>query len=77
MTLRLSAPQCAAAIGLLALSATWAQAQAPAWPQKAVKLLAPSTPGGPPDVYARALADHLSKARAHEHDIRVRPLAAA
>ena len=48
--------------GLLALASVGASAQAQAWPQKAVKLLAPSTPGGPPDVYARALADHLSKA---------------
>lgn len=44
---------------LLALAAPWASAQA--WPEKAIKLLAPSTAGGPPDVYARALADHLSK----------------
>jgi tripartite-type tricarboxylate transporter receptor subunit TctC len=53
----------ALACGLLALAATWAQAQA--WPQKPIKLLAPSTPGGPPDVYARALADHLAKALGH------------
>jgi tripartite-type tricarboxylate transporter receptor subunit TctC len=50
----------AIACGLLALAATWAQAQA--WPQKAIKLIAPSTPGGPPDVYGRALADQLAKA---------------
>ena len=31
------------------------------WPDKPVKLIAPSTAGGPPDVYARALADHMSK----------------
>lgn len=45
--------------GLLALTSPWAQAQS--WPSKPIKLLAPSTPGGPPDVYARALADHLAK----------------
>lgn len=45
--------------GLLALGSPWAQAQS--WPSKPIKLLAPSTPGGPPDVYARALADHLAK----------------
>ncbi len=39
----------------LALAAFGAQAQA--WPEKSIKLLAPSTAGGPPDVYARALAD--------------------
>lgn len=38
-----------------------AQAQVQSWPDKPIKLLAPSTPGGPPDVYARALADHLAK----------------
>jgi tripartite-type tricarboxylate transporter receptor subunit TctC len=46
-------------IGLLAV-APWVQAQS--WPEKPIKLLAPSTPGGPPDVYARALADNLTKA---------------
>lgn len=45
-----------AAIGL---GSTLAQAQT--WPEKPIKLIAPSTPGGPPDVYARALADHLGK----------------
>jgi tripartite-type tricarboxylate transporter receptor subunit TctC len=44
----------------LALAAFGAQAQA--WPEKSIKLLAPSTAGGPPDVYARALADHMAKA---------------
>lgn len=47
-------------LSLLALTAPWAQAQG--WPEKSIKLLAPSTAGGPPDVYARALADHLTKA---------------
>lgn len=45
---------------VLALAATGAQAQA--WPNKVIKLIAPSTPGGPPDAYARALADHMTKA---------------
>jgi tripartite-type tricarboxylate transporter receptor subunit TctC len=31
------------------------------WPTKPIKIIAPSTPGGPPDVYARAIADYLSK----------------
>lgn len=47
-------------LGALVLATPWAQAQA--WPDKPIKLLAPSTAGGPPDVYARALADHLGKA---------------
>ncbi len=46
--------------GLLTLASPWALALA--WPEKPIKLLAPSTAGGPPDVYARALADHLAKA---------------
>jgi len=48
-----------ALLGLLPLCLTAAHAQA--WPDKAIKLLAPSTAGGPPDVYARALAEHLAK----------------
>ena len=38
-----------------------ATAQAQGWPERPVKLLAPSAPGAPPDVYARAFADHLAK----------------
>ncbi len=45
-------------LGLLAIASSWAQAQN--WPEKTIKLLAPST-GGPPDIYARALAESLSK----------------
>lgn len=45
---------------LLACVALGAQAQT--WPDKVIKLIAPSTAGGPPDTYARALADHLAKA---------------
>ncbi len=54
----------AALLGLLACALPWTsvQAQAQNWPTKPIKLLAPSTPGGPPDVYARALADYLQKA---------------
>lgn len=48
-----------ALLGMLSLCLPAAHAQN--WPDKAIKLLAPSAPGGPPDVYARALADHLSK----------------
>ena len=47
-------------LALVSLAGPWAQAQA--WPDKPIKLLAPSTAGGPPDVYARALAEHLAKA---------------
>lgn len=47
---------------LLALLALAPLAQAQTWPARPIKLLAPSTPGGPPDVYARALGEHLAKA---------------
>lgn len=58
------APRRAVLFGLLAFASAMAQAQAQAqaWPQKSIKLIAPSAPGGPPDVYARALSDHLAKA---------------
>jgi tripartite-type tricarboxylate transporter receptor subunit TctC len=45
---------------MLWLSSAMLQAQT--WPEKPIKLIAPSTAGGPPDVYARALADHMTKA---------------
>lgn len=60
MTFTTAARRTALIAGLLAFTAPWAAAQA--WPEKSIKLLAPSTAGGPPDVYARALADHLAKA---------------
>jgi tripartite-type tricarboxylate transporter receptor subunit TctC len=56
MPLRLPRPVHCAAL-LIGLLATTAQA----WPERPVKLLTPSTPGGPPDVYARALADAMTK----------------
>jgi tripartite-type tricarboxylate transporter receptor subunit TctC len=43
-----------------AIGATSAQAQA--WPEKPVRVIAPSTPGGPPDLYGRALAEQLAAA---------------
>src|SRR5690606_14781468 len=60
MTFKPHAPRRAVVFGLLALATTCAQAQA--WPSKPIKLLAPSAAGGPPDAYARALADPLAKA---------------
>lgn len=48
------------AAALLALGAC-AAFSAQAWPDKPIKLVSPSTPGGPPDAYARALADLLAK----------------
>ena len=48
------------ACALFALGACTALG-AQAWPDKTIKLMSPSTPGGPPDAYARALADLLAK----------------
>lgn len=50
----------AAALAFAWLAAP-AMAQGAAWPERAIKLIAPSSPGGPPDVYARALADQMSR----------------
>ena len=36
--------------------------QAQGWPEKPIRLIAPSAAGAPPDVYARAMADHMAKA---------------
>ena len=49
-----------AALLLLALLAPAAMAQDDAWPTQTVRLIAPSGPGGNPDVMARLLADKLS-----------------
>ncbi len=46
-------------LALLPLAAASALAQN--WPNKPIRLVSPSTAGGPPDAYARALADHLAK----------------
>ena len=44
-------------VALLLTSSVWAQG----FPSKTVRLVATSTPGSPVDLYARAIADHLSK----------------
>ncbi|MDA7414917.1 tripartite tricarboxylate transporter substrate binding protein [Xenophilus arseniciresistens] len=52
----------AIAFGALAACALLGQqAQAQDWPSKSIKLVAPSAPGGPPDAYARAIADLMGK----------------
>ncbi|HEX4326485.1 MAG TPA: tripartite tricarboxylate transporter substrate binding protein [Burkholderiales bacterium] len=48
------------ALGLGVASVLSAHAQG--WPEKPIRLIAPSTPGGPPDLYGRALADQLGAA---------------
>lgn len=60
MNLSNTAPQRAVLFTLMAVATTCAHAQA--WPVKAIKLITPSAAGGPPDIYARALADQLAKA---------------
>jgi len=47
-------------LALLALLSPAAMAQDGAWPTQTVRLIAPSGPGGNPDVMARLLADKLS-----------------
>lgn len=49
------------AFALLALAACSTQVLAQHWPTKPIKLVAPSAPGGPPDAYARAIADLMGK----------------
>ena len=50
-----------AALLLTGVALATPRVQAQAWPDKPIKLVAPSAPGAPPDLYARALGDHLSK----------------
>lgn len=51
----------AAAIGLAASSFVATQAAAQNWPERAVKIVVPHSPGGAPDVMARMLAKALSE----------------
>ena len=45
----------------LALASPLAQAQAPKWPEKVVRIVAAGPAGGSADIVARLLADQLSK----------------
>src|SRR5437870_11895231 len=44
---------------ILALAALFAPATAADWPSRPVRIVAPSTPGGAADLFARLLADQL------------------
>lgn len=60
MKLKTTPMACTALIGAVMCIASFS-ASAQSWPQRSIKLIAPSTAGGPPDTYARAVAEHLSK----------------
>jgi tripartite-type tricarboxylate transporter receptor subunit TctC len=51
----------ALAAAALALSSSWAHAQAPQWPAKTVRIVAAGPAGGSADIVARVLADQLGK----------------
>ena len=50
-----------ALVAMLALGGAAAQAQAPAWPTKPVKFVAPFPPGGPVDILARLIGQKISE----------------
>ena len=50
------------ALGLLAHSGAQAQAQAPVYPVKPIRLVVPFTPGGSTDILARAIGQKLTEA---------------
>lgn len=51
----------AAVAASTAFAASAAQAQAPAWPSKTVRIMVGSPPGGPSDITTRLFADQLQK----------------
>ncbi|MBN9428279.1 MAG: tripartite tricarboxylate transporter substrate binding protein [Burkholderiales bacterium] len=59
MTFRLPVPVRLAFTMVVICTACSGYAQS--WPERPIKLLAPSAAGGPPDAYARALAEQLAK----------------
>jgi len=62
-----------AAALLAALPSTHAQAQAPAWPARAVRLIIPFSPGGAADVPARIIMQRLSEVLGQQVVIENRP----
>jgi tripartite-type tricarboxylate transporter receptor subunit TctC len=63
------------AIGLVAVAGTEASAQG--YPSKPVRMIVPFGAGGPADVYARVLAQHLSEALKQNFVVENRPGAGA
>ena len=50
------------AVALIAFAAAWvASAAAPDWPTRPLRIIAPSTPGGAADMFARLLCDNFSE----------------
>ncbi len=57
----------------LSLFATEAAAQAPAWPDRTVRMVVPFAPGGTSDVLGRILATHLSNSLGQQVVVENRP----
>lgn len=63
----------AAAAGLAVMLATGQTASAQDWPARSIKLILPFPPGGPSDLLARSVAEHLSKTLAQAVVVDNRP----